>query len=189
MKTIMGYGLAGLTAIIVGCIAYVFLWGRWPVSSEWLTQNLRELDMGGVDPIAAEAMEQVLGGGHFYLRDGRDLWMRFKVTPDAPADALAELDTFVPDFATSLQCTPAEQEIVTSWFRRAVSRPIALSWLTPWSELGAMDQASLEDTENLDCIFSDLVPLQSVFQEGGCGSWWLRHRQTGFIYVRTSCYN
>lgn len=183
------WGLTGLTAVLGIAIAYIYGWGRWPVSSEWLVSNLHELDLGRTDQKAAEAMEHVLGGGHFYVLDGRDLWMRFRVADQASPEALAALGAFLPDFSTLRQCTLEEKDIVTGWFLRATSRPTPISWITPWSELGAVDQASLGEEAKLDCIFSDLVPLQSVFQEGGCGSWWLHNRQTGFIYVRTSCYN
>ncbi|MDA0268044.1 MAG: hypothetical protein O2890_08580 [Cyanobacteria bacterium] len=182
LKSVLGV-LGGLTAIGLGLITYASTWGLVPYQPDVDEFNL-SLDFS---PATRAAMEPVMVGGHWFISDGQDIWMRFK-RPEVDSAAHATLDAFIPDFSDDGQCDPAEKVIVKDWFLKRVSQPTFLSRLTPWPELDPVDRLSLEDTAQLDCIYSPNLSVSSR-SPSGCNRWWLHSRKTAFVYVRWSCYN
>lgn len=176
--------LAGFTTLGLGLITYAYTWGIIPYQPD-----IAEFDLNhDFSPEARAAMEPVILGGHFFIFDGQDIWMRFKA-PEGGTAAAAELNSFIPDFAKSLPCEPTERATVRRWFLQRVSRPNLLAWFTPWSELNATDRLSLDTTGPIDCIYYAGLSASTLSTPNSCGRWWLHSQQTGFVYVRWACYN
>jgi hypothetical protein len=178
-------GLATLGAVLV---SYAYTWGLVPLSGEWLKNNIDQFDPSRkLSPEASEAMDQLIAGGHYFIFDGVDIWMRFKVT-DGDSATRANLEAFIPDFSTDWQCDPTETAVIQRWFLKQLSHPTFGSRLTPWSDLNIADRLSLGDPNQLDCIAASRFPASSIAAPSTCNHWWLHSQKTGFIYVRFTCY-
>ena len=170
-------------------IIYAYAVEVVPYRSSTLKENINLFDIAGdLQPEARHAMEELVAGGHFFIFDGQDIWMRFKVA-QGDSEAYANLEAFIPEFSEDWPCDPAEKALMADWFFKRVSRPTFLAWLTPWNDIDPADRSSLENLEQLDCIYSSGLLSSSLKPPPGCNHWWLHSRETGFFYVRFGCYN
>ena len=182
------WAIAGSCVLGGVIIGYVYGVGVIPYRSTALKEHINLFDISGdLQPEARHAMKQLLAGGHFFFFDGQDIWMRFQVTEGHSA-AHANLKAFIPNFSKASACNPTEKALVIDWFFQRVSRPNLLAWFTPWNDIDPADRRSLEDPQQLDCIYSSGLSFHSL-QPSGCNHWWLHNRATGFFYVRFGCYN
>jgi hypothetical protein len=168
--------------IFIALLVYIMTDGRIPASPDWLYNYVTEIQFR--KPLKRD---RLIGGGHFYFFDGRDLWIRFRLPENPDIEPESELAYLIR--GESNDCTPQEREIVQNWFKSAIAHPNFFSRLTPGSNLQQEDVQNLEDTANLNCLFSDTIPESSNQFPSNCGSWKLYHRKTRLVYIRYACYN
>ena len=66
--------LAGFATLGLGLVTYAHTWGIIPYKPD-----IAEFDFNhDFSPEARAAMEPVILGGHLFIFDGQDIWMRFK---------------------------------------------------------------------------------------------------------------
>lgn len=124
--------------------------------------------------------DQLIGGGYFFMADGRDLWLRFRVeTPLKEEQSIS----------ISNRCTPEELSTVSTWFLdNAVSQKHFL-WVIPLPDNFAQDRSVLSQHLNLQCFTDGAITNRFGEVPSGCSSWSLYDRQTRYYYLRYACYN
>ena len=124
--------------------------------------------------------DRLVGGGYFFLADGRDLWIRFRAQPPLPKDQRT---------STSNSCTSDELIMVSTWFLdNAVNRKHFL-WAIPLSDKFAQDRTILREYPNLQCSIDGAITNRFGEVPSGCNFWSLYHRPTHYYYLRYACYN
>ena len=145
-------------------IFYLAANGPIPTNGDWFHQYLES----ELEP--EYRMAAVRGGGHFYIVDGRDLWLRFQIVPTAasaqrfpeelppgshpstteplPTAALnpesqASESQLAPLLRTRLpeRCNSEQRDRLLRWFSPRVMAPKRWSWLIPLSESMTSDRA------------------------------------------------
>ena len=123
--------------------------------------------------------DRLIGGGHVFLFDGRDLWICFRLKPNQSAEA---------QLPTENICDPVEQAMVRDWFLKYAVKQRKLLGIVPLPDDFQADREIL----NRDRILCDMdVPLPQRLGEypDTCGFWSLYDPQTRYYYLRYGCYN
>jgi hypothetical protein len=154
--------------IPIGAFGCFFLWIllNLPIytDSDWLYEHQSRFFEGYKG-------DRLVGGGHYFPLDGRDLWIRFRVL--IPAEGIPHENS----------CTSSELKTVSNWFAdNAVNQKLFF-----WPDDFAADRAILKRTD-LICRMGLITNRFGEFPRE-CGSWSIYDPKTRYYYLRYDCYN
>lgn len=130
---------------------------------------------------------KLIGDGHFFVVDGRDLWMRFHEVRSPRSSEY--LDNWYRSKSYARPCDKQELEQIRAWFVSRLSNRSFLSYLTSSSELDREDKQSLNDVKNLKCFIAGDIPNNFGDFPSNAGTGWLYNQRTRFHYFRYASYN
>lgn len=174
-------GITGITIAIL--VIYIITNGKIPTNDpSWLYSDINKFEFQS--NIKAD---KLIGGGHFFVFDGRDLWMRFHEVRSPGSSN--ELEQLYGAKSYAKPCNDRELEEIRAWFFSRLSHRNFLSYLTSSSELEREDKQSLNDVNNLKCFIAGDIPNNFGDFPSNAGTWWLYNQRTRFHYFRYASYN
>src|ERR671933_1337755 len=170
-----------IAAIISILIAYICTNGKIPagIDHNWLYSYINKFDFD-----SKLKVDNLISGGHFYVFDGRDLWMRFHDVRSH--DNPNELETLYKPINYVQTCNPQELEKVRTFLISVLSHQTDISYLTPWLDIDREDLQSLNDTKNLKCLVAGTIENNFGDFPQNDGTWWLYNQKTRLHYFRYS---
>lgn len=174
-------GITGLTIAIL--MIYIVTNGKIPTSDpSWLYSYINKFEFQS--NIKAN---NLIGGGHFFVFDGRDLWMRFQEVRESGSSERLEKLYQAKTYAKP--CNEQELAKIRDWFSSTLSHRNFLSYLTSSSALEREDMQSLNDIKNLKCFISGDIANNFGDLPSNAGTWWLYNQRTRLHYFRYANYN